>query len=104
LKRVEDLKKQIAWQPLTAQQVVRNDAKGEMIITLQPNEALKVYQDSGTAINAANHSSEETKAFQYFPIADITLTGSKGRMMFEGDVILSQFREFTKYIYQIRYD
>lgn len=104
LKRLEDLQKQIAWQPVAANQVVKDEARGQMLINLQPGEALKLHQDSGTARRARENSPAESMSVSYFPIAAITLTGKAGRMIFEGDLVYWQFKEFTKSLYQIRYD
>jgi len=103
-KKLEDLTGQTAWQSLPADQVTIDKAKGEMRLKLQPNEALKLYQDSGTVIREVKESPTEPKSLPHFPIASITLTGKSGRIILEGDLVPWQFREFTKSTYKIQYD
>jgi hypothetical protein len=98
LKRQEDLEENsVTWRTASEGQVVRNAANGEMKITIQPREVLQVYSDDGHAISHKNGA-------KGFPIAYISLAGSKGQMSFEGDLIIEQFSELGGRIYQIRYE
>jgi hypothetical protein len=98
LKKLEDLEEDsVTWRMATEGQVVRNAAEGELKITIQPREVLQVYSDSGHAISDTNGAKD-------FPIASISLAGGKGKMSFEGDLIIKQFSELEGRIYQIRYE
>jgi len=98
LKRLKDLEEDsVNWRMAPEVQVVRNAAEGELKITIQPGEVLQVYSDDGHAIS-------DTDGAKDFPLANISLAGGKGKMSFEGELIIKQFSELEGRIYQIRYE
>ena len=99
LKRLKDLEEDsVTWRiAATEGRVVRNAAEGELKVTIQPGEVLQVYSDKGHAISDSDGAKD-------FPIANVSLAGDKGRMSFEGELIIKQFSELEGRIYQIRYE
>ena len=98
LKRLKDLEEDsVTWRMAPEGQVVRNAAEGELKITIQPGEVLQLYSDHGHAISDTDGATD-------FPIANISLAGGKGKMSFEGELIIKQFSELEGRIYQIRYE
>lgn len=86
------------WPLLPESQITRNATKGEVTIILQPGEVLQMYIDNGHALFDLDGAKD-------FPIAEVTLKGNKGRILFEGDIVLQQFRksESESRTYEIRY-
>jgi hypothetical protein len=80
LKRLKDLEEDsVTWRMAPEGQVVRNAAEGELKITIQPGEVLRVYSDDGHAIS-------DTDGAKDFPIANISLAGGQRQNVLRGGV------------------
>jgi hypothetical protein len=86
------------WRDIPVGQYQGDFKSGKVMVTLAPGEALRVDRIS----NYPGHASEHSDS--YFHIANISLTGAKGSVIYEGRQALTQFREQSDGLYVIRYE
>src|SRR5882724_6230955 len=103
LKRLSEIGKDSpAWQATLERRTIRDDAKGELRITLLPGEALQVFSDDGLAAYEYEQAPGRRSKYPIFPIADLTISGNKGQVVYKDDLVFKQFSRSESFVYQLR--
>jgi hypothetical protein len=98
VKDVSQLHQQIAWRELSASQYIFDPDSRKVMVTLRPNEALRIEQR-----NLVDGKADDAHQAARFSIEEVDITGSYGGIKLQGEQLRKMFVPESKKVYTLTY-